>query len=367
MELGAGIGRAVCLMVLALGITPGCEGERPEPPTLRSRWDAAAPDPLVDALQVWRLGRDYFDEESPWLLIDEPHPAETLPEFVGLDPETARLLEERRVAPAVQFSCGVPYCPDEQRITRALLEGSDEVRLQALAVLMRVPAPASVAEQWRTLCELRVKQPEWGRVLAELESAFAPEAVLSTLRQDPPAGSYGSAPTVSWAARAAGVLRIAETLPRLTELSRCGHIHASLAAEKSLEEFPGEEGDRALASCLLGWRYDAYQHAARVLRCRNRRLLHETLLSAPPPEDGRYDYGCFLAWCDDPSAVPLLCETAPRIHYGAKWNVDFFAQIERLATRDHVRIVEALPERVRPDQRERAEAVVRAVRDRLGE
>jgi hypothetical protein len=352
--------RTWCIGLVILAAL-GCSEKAPpdvEPPPLeiRAQWDPANPDPVQDALGIWRHGADYFPDG------DERY---GVPSEFALGEWTWAFLAKPSLTPFVQFSCS-PTVGQDPSIEAAMLEGKDPDRLVALALLMRVRAPDSVDKQRDTLDALSKRHPEWASALAELRVAFEPAPILAALAKDPPTDWHDDAAAHCWAIRAAAITGLDAAIPRLGELSTVHVLDLSLTAVKSLEESTGEAADRALAQCVLGWQYDAFEHAARALRKRNLAVLHEALLSAEPPEDRRYDYGIFLAWCDDTKAVPILCDTVKGISFGAKWNVDHFELIEKLATKDQLSVIEALPGNVRPDQRERAEAVVAAVKERLG-
>jgi hypothetical protein len=145
-------------------------------------------------------------------------------------------------------------------------------------------------------------------------------------------------------------------------LSRCDHLDVSLAAERSLEDFPGPAGDRALADCLLGWRYDAYVRAGYALVERDAGLLAQTLIAAAVPKDCAYQAGLLLAGVGNAAAVPHLCAS---VGHTAIVDGKMFEAIESLATLEQLPLVEALPATVRDEQRERATNVLAAVRARL--
>jgi hypothetical protein len=147
-----------------------------------------------------------------------------------------------------------------------------------------------------------------------------------------------------------------QSIERLAELSRSAHLHASLAAERSLEDFTGEKADQALVSCVLGWQYDAYVRACQTLLDRNKPLLVKTLLEATPPKKCRYYQGIFLARCDQPEAVPILCEEVPG---RAIIDREMFEHIARLGQDEHRDMILALPGRVRQEQQRLAADTVR--------
>src|SRR5205085_5460349 len=120
-----------------------------------------------------------------------------------------------------------------------------------------------------------------GPLLDGLQAQFSEDVVLRALEVAPPEDRYRHDSLLEWHVRAAGVTRCRRALPTLVRLSRSEHLGTSLAAERSLEDFDGDEGDQALAQCLLGWQYDAYIRAGRALLERNKPLLVQKL--TPPP------------------------------------------------------------------------------------
>ena len=144
--------------------------------------------------------------------------------------------------------------------------------------------------------------------------------------------------------------------------STSDHLRTSLAAEASLEEFDGPKADAQLARCVRGWQIDAYVRAGRALLKRNKPLLRKTLRESSLPNNGGAWNGILMAECGDPHAVPVLAEAVGRFFM---LSGQMFNHIERLATKDHVELLRALPGKVRPGQRKQAESVVKAVLERL--
>jgi hypothetical protein len=295
-------------------------------------------------------------------------------EFTGLNSRAQGFIDGIGIKPAVQFSCVVHSSAYEEALERALLSEDPNLRLQALVALVRAQAPASVDEQWRTLRSLRARRdaPE---LLAEIEARFS-ESHLAEFLAQPAMDDFiwSQNPEYNelisrrnerhWCIRAAGATACLSMLDRLIELSRDENLGDSLAAEASLEQFDGEKGDQALVACLHGWRYNAAGRAGRALVSRNKNLLAmELKKDAAVPETYRYEQGLLLAACNDPAAVPILCATV-----GTMQIIDrtMFDEIARLAGPQHRDLIEGLPDRVRPAQRARAEAVRDKVIESLG-
>jgi hypothetical protein len=323
--------------------------------SLPERWDADRNDPVVDAIQVWRLGEKYLpaDDSDPWV---EP------PSFDRVDGATRGFLEHPSLNSAVQFSCAVHRKPYESALEAALKEARPELRLQALVVLLRVKAPRSVDLQWKALRELDLNDERAQALIAELKKEFDSEKLQAGLKKNPPADRYEDDLKLEWTIRAAGVSTADATLERLKELSRSDNLGVSLAAQASLQDFPGKAGDEALIYCLLGWKYDAYVRAANALLKRNPALLNEALTSHVAPDDCRYHQGLFLARCNNSDAVPILCDKVGMI---SMIDGEMFDHIGRLAKEDHWPLVKSLASQVRPDQRDKAEQIVKTVRERL--
>ncbi|MCH5372663.1 MAG: hypothetical protein JJ992_01700 [Planctomycetes bacterium] len=362
---------AIRVLVVTLICCRGLGGaERDPDPTadgglLPSVWEPGRRSPLLDALGVWRRGGDYFPNNVVY--ADDGRGAVDGGDapFVRIDRRTGRFLKHPHTKPAVQFGCAVIATPYEDALEQALLQGSDETKLQALVVLMRLRASHSVPEQWKTLQYLQQRddRPEWQPLLVELESCFAPERLMKAAALLPPKDDYlRPSAEYEWTLRALGVIAHRPALPRLTELSRHANLHTSLAAERSLEDFTGEEANDALESCLLGWRYDAYLRAAHALLKRDPDRLHRVLRDAKAPEEARYQVGLSLARFDDPAAVPILCEQVPRI---AIKDAAMFQQISRLGLPEHREMIDSLPRRVREEQRPLAEQAVKQYHERL--
>jgi hypothetical protein len=375
------------------------------PDNLQQHWDPDHPNPIVDAVQVWRLGEAYFtagqrmtkeeakafDDAMERAMknavvnpdgsisvpatepITVPRRSEISPrEFKQIDgPDTIPFLDGNSLKPVVQFSCARQSSAYEDALEVALENKDPEIRVQALAVLLRCKAAHSAAEQWKTLQDLKKvdKGPLWSTLLEEMETHFDARRLTEALKAPPPEEGFYSDSSLNgilererqqnlyyWHVRATGARKLKEQLPRLAELSLSRGIYISLAAEKSLEDFEGNDGDQALARCLLGWRYNAYVHAADALLKRNKKLLENSLLQAAVPDDCRYIQGIYLAKCDNPEAVPILCETVGKVHI---IDGSMFAEIARLATHAQQKVIVDLPSHVRPEQKARAEEIVK--------
>ncbi len=321
-------------------------------------------DPWVDAIQVWKLGERYLEPPGEALSIPFDR---NKGEFSGLAGADARwFLKDPYLKSAVHFGCARTPHPYEDSLEAELRRDPGVLQLQALVLLMRVYAPASVDLQWKALQRLKSlpEKPGLRALLSELEGRFSEAVLDAALETAPPEYRYGNDPFLSWHVRAAGVVRARSTLPKLVKLSRSSHLDVSLAAERSLEDFDGEEGDKALAQCLLGWQYDAYIRAGRALLSRNKALLIRTLQATVAPEKCRYWQGILLAKADDPFAVPILCESVSKVGIIDR---EMFDHIERLAREQDLPLIRQLPRLVRPEQQERARQVEAELVRRFGD
>lgn len=307
---------------------------------------------IVDGQEVWVLGGDESRlGGGPSLFACVAITAGGLQEF----------LAHPSLADAVQFSCVSTKEPTEDALEVALTNGHDDDAILALTTLVHLRAPRSFDDQWATFCRLdhlhRAK-PGWKDVLAAIRTQFEPATVDTHLAEHGPSGTPSQ-----WFVRAAGMLRLTHQIPLLVQLSRGTNLDVSLAAERALEDFPGKVGDDALAQCLLGWKYDAFERAAHALARRNPTLLEEIVAGAEVPSRHRHSIGLALAKANRASSVPFLCASVGEIQIV---DGDMFVAIQRLATEAHWLLVEALPANVREEQRARAEAVVATVKQRLG-
>lgn len=314
--------------LLCLGVLLAACGKPPDPGTTVS-----SPEPAVTS-------RGNPDEgiHIPW----EPST------FSGKEDAAAQAwLESGSYQEAVRFGCTSMFRPFEASVERALREGTGEERLNALVLLLKARAPASIDLQWQVLQQ--IEGP--AELLTELRSKFDEEKVLAGLRIKPPENRYTHDSLLEWYVRAAGVIRSRRALPTLIRLSREDHLGTSLAAERSLEDFPGEEGDQALADCLLGFQYDGFIRAGRALLKRNKPLLASKLKATIIPVRHRANAALLLAETDDPAAVPLLCESVTSVGI-----IDrrMFDHIERLAQPQDLPAVQELAARAREEQKERA-------------
>ncbi len=293
------------LLLLAPAITKPVAADYPQ--GLRGKFDLSKPKPLVDAVQLWRLGARYLNGLGSRLDGDLFAPGSTFSApFRGFDPRTGWFLDNPWLAPAVRFGCHRSIGPGtafESSLRTALTAARPEVRVQALVLLMRVRSPSTVPDQWRCLRKLMGTQRSalWQALFEDLARAFSTRALCKQIAEPPPTDLYASPPRIySWSIVAGGVVQRRSLLPRLTTLSRSAQLQTSLDAEHALEMFEGPAGDQALARCIEGWRYTAAHSAARALLGRNRPLLIQTLLKMGVPAGRRYKLGLHLARCDRP-------------------------------------------------------------------
>jgi hypothetical protein len=344
----------VCLCIL-LAALPSC-GPPSEsvPAPVRHSVEISS-----DEREVWEKGAEDLpkagDGEGPSRAIALGGDFDV---FSGIqDGAARRFLERGGYKPAVQFGCGRSPHPFEESLEDELQRGAGKNRLQALLLLMKARAPASVGHQWKALQELR-QEPGAKKLLDEVETQFSEEVILGALEMAPPENRYTGDSLLEWYVRAAGVVRLHRALPTLIRLSRSENLASSLAAERSLEDFEGDEGDQALVQCLLGWQYDAYIRAGRALLGRNKRLLVEKLQGTLVPKNCRPWQAILLARADDAEAVPLLCETVTSVGI---IDCEMFDHIERLAREQDLPVVRLLAARARETQQERADRLVEAL------
>lgn len=346
------------LSVVYLFALAGC-GERAVTPEIQR------------AVDVWERGAEAIPEAA----VELPVSGEVI---FGVAPVTPFSDFDQRVREFLAY----PSLADavQQGPCRGVIEGevdweawverglswADELeQLRALVVLMRVRAPRSVDKQWAALERLSrgLRAAEFAPVTVRLRAAFAPEAISHALRNSLPVNSVGVTPGYQWWVRAAGVTRHRGVLPRLVEWVRTGPFNAALAAARSLEDYDGPDADAARAACAVGLPNSIAVGVARDLMARDRERVHAILLESSPPEETLYHKGLLLAELDDRRGVPILCETV-----ACRSIIDrtIFNAIERLAGPEDLAAVEALPARVRGEQRARADELVAAVRTRLG-
>lgn len=234
------------------------------------------------------------------------------------EPETVTLFVEETVLdeigdndllplrPVVQFGCWSAPHPIEDSLEAGLQGSEDGKRLAALDRLVEVFAPSSVALQYAAYLDLKEKYPQHASVLAASQ-AFNREWISSVVFRSAPADEYSSdSYQFYWCIRAAGVLKMRELLPRLLELSAAGNLYTTLAAERSIEDFDGPEGEEALLHVISLWKYNAFQHAAAAMIERNPERLSYTLEQIAPPAKYHYSYALILARCGNAKAVPHL-------------------------------------------------------------
>lgn len=349
--------------VLAVLAFAACEGSR-SPSAAPARAPAAGAVGL--ALAVWERGAEALPAPPPSPLGGSievyPRPAPTAP-FCEFDEHVRCFLADPEVADAVQWTCTPSGGELEPWIERGLDADDPHVRLRALVALMRVRAPRSVERQWRALQQLGrgPHAAEFAPVAARLCVAFAPDALDELLALPVPNDLYSCSHELQWGIRAAGVTGYRGALDRLAEIAGSPNIDTSLAAERSLADFAGPDADAALARCVEAWHY-ASGAAAHALLRRDPERLRAILLAMDPQSDARRK-GLLLARLDDRRAVPILCRELPNT---AIVDGEMFEAIIRLAGPEHLLAVLALPERVRPEQRDRAVECAAVVRARLG-
>lgn len=265
--------------------------------------------------------------------------------------------------PVVRFSCASSETKREDELEAELAGDDDARKLSALASLLEVNAPSSVALQHKAFLELKESKLKDHPLIGSLARYFEPDRIRELIKRDPPAEKYADDRIeFYWGIRAAGVLKLEDCIPRLLELSDSANLDTFLAAERSVEDFEGEKAEDALMHIISLWRYNAYVSAAEAMLKRNPDRLSRELEKMTPPEDCRYQYGLFLAWCRNPKAVPHLCATVKDISI-----VDgsMFSFIKELGRPEDKAIIEALPDTVRPNQKDRAIRTVEGYQARM--
>ncbi|MCR9165731.1 MAG: hypothetical protein ACE37F_07615 [Nannocystaceae bacterium] len=320
------------------------------------RYEPAAPNVQADALSLLDAGATYLEG------VDLPgETAGPSAPFEEIDAPLAAFLEYPNMQPAVQFSCAVMATPGEARLAKALEAKDDARALLALASLMHVHSPSTVQAQHDALTRLRARRPKWKATLARLSARFSPKALTRALAEDPPADDrYGDAPTLEWTIRAVGVRKQKSALPRLATLCVSDHLHTSLAAERSIEDFTGPQALSALAACVEGWQYDAADRALGTLRERDPDLARRALETMPiPPADSLYRYDNALRSVAAPSTVPRLVAILPDLERPSA-AID---ALEDHARPEHADAIEALIPKLDATHEERLRALVQQLRD----
>ena len=293
------------------------------PPALPARWTPSVTDPLVNATQVWRLGVGYFplDDDEELQPPVEATPDEIV--FAGINASTGSFLRYTPLLkPAVWFSCNRCISSDESALEKALTDGPPELKLQALAILMKVRAPGSVESQRKALGELsdRNDRPSWNDLLSEMDRCFSAASIHAALKQQVTVGRYETDNGLSWSIQAAGIIQLKTALPQLAQLSVADNIDISLAAERSLEEFHGAEADAALKTCLLGWQYDAWIRAGRgALASEQTDVERRASPKASPPANALARAGdC----CWRSATIQQPCRSCAPPYRGMRWSIE---------------------------------------------
>lgn len=272
--------------------------------------------------------------------------------------------QDKNLKPVVQFSCVVQSTPWEDAVEADLNCKDDQKRLTALGKLLEVSAPSSVPLQYKAYMELKDKHPKHASI--QLASrAFNKKRIKTVVFQKSISDEYSRPDDkCAWCIRAVGVMQLEECLPRLLELSQAKNLYVYLAAEKSIEEFPGKVGEDALIKVISFWQYDAYIRAGNAMCERNPQRLSLELEKMRPPDDNcsRGQYGLLLAKCKNPKAVPILCETVKGIGIIDRKMFNFIAELGQAS--DKKRILD-LPAHVRKDQERMAKECVKKYLERM--
>ena len=268
-------------------------------------------------------------------------------EFTGLDEQAFFFLRNPVKKPASYPEPETPLTAYEDELERVLREGTVPLRAQALGLLFAVRAQASVDAQWRAIEDLRRTFPALEKPLSRMAKDFDEESLLEALAVERPE---------IWVIRAAGVIRLRKALPRLGGLTGSPDRERGMAALRSIDDFEGPEADEELARCVLHWSNDVYRGGGEALFRRNKELLLHLLLDNPAPRCCRWWQGLMLGRLGSAEAVPIIASEMVVMTDLAE---EMFLHLERLAGPEHREILLGLPGKVRPDQRPRAEEIVR--------
>lgn len=267
-----------------------------------------------------------------------------------------------RLKPVVQFSCAVIATPEEDVLEKELQVANDTIKLSALKTLITLNAPSSVKLQHKTFLELTEKyQNDEAIILAK--KMFEAKYIENILSGEAPKDHYArDDKDFYWAIRAVGVMKLENMIPKLIELSETENLYTQLAAEKSIEDFDGKVAEDALIKVISFWKYNAYCHATSAMLKRDPTRLLAELEKMTPPEKHKYDYTTTLAKCGSKKSVPLFCDlvkNSPFVTDG------MFYWISELGTIEHKKIIDALPDNVRPEHKEKALQCVEKFNEKL--
>src|SRR4029079_13939817 len=116
-------------------------------------------------------------------------------EFTKIDgPDTIPFLEGNSLKPVVSVSCARQSSAYEDALEVALENKDPEIRVQALAVLLRCKAAHSAGEQWKTLQDRKKcdKGPLWSTLLEDMETHFDAKKLTEALKAPPPEEGFYS-------------------------------------------------------------------------------------------------------------------------------------------------------------------------------
>lgn len=260
-----------------------------------------------------------------------------------------------KLKPAVQFSCAVSPTNNEDFLEKYLISNDTISSLKALKILLQINSPRSVNDQYKVFKKYEKSfMTNEGIKLAKLK--FHKDYITRKLQIKIPGEKYGSLnPELAWSIRAIGAMRIESLIPKLLTLSKTGHLHTYLVAEKSIESFSGKKAEDALIEVIKLWKYNAFIHAGNAMLRRNPKRLSDFLEKFEPPNTV-YQYAIMLAKCGNPKSVPFLCKTVKNVSLVDSKMFDFIWKLGREIDR---KIIEELPKKVRPNQKKKAEVCVR--------
>jgi hypothetical protein len=313
-------------------------------------------DPIVDAVQTWRFGEDYFPVDAAVLGGDG---------FMGVDGRTRIALLMGSVASPVQYSDAITSYPEVSRLIEGLRAPDWRLQLQCVVVLVRLRASREIVFVYNTILDLedRVETPLARRLLACLKAEFGRDCLEPRLSNRRPSDSLTRDALLNWAARAAGVTRAIWSIPHLAGLGNGDNIEGALAATISLGEIGTAEAAEALASIMMRGCWPVDEWAAEELYRLDANRLLEAVLRVHPGKDSALA-GLYLGRWGNERAVDLIVAGLPSRPQYWRRSVEV---IERLATRRHLSGIQDLASSLPSEYHAALQGLVGRLRLRLGD